>query len=139
MTQAKVRFQMRIVKVDSKIIKELRRSGISQEMRSLESSDWLVLAEIDKKIIGASGVGGIFNLSNISLKNVGIKSQNHNFPEKDYGANSERATLARSCWATPRSSSGGFSTCLSSRHLSSIISGSSEAISTNQKSRKFKN
>jgi len=42
---------MRIVNVDSEIIKELRRSGISKEMRSLESSDWMVLAKVDKKII----------------------------------------------------------------------------------------
>ncbi len=40
---------MRIVNVDSEIIKELRHSGISKEMRSLESSDWIVLAEVDKK------------------------------------------------------------------------------------------
>ena len=67
---------MRIVNVDSEIIKELRRSGISKEMRSLESSDWMVLAEIDKKIIGASGVGGLFNLTSIQIlkeiKGIGL-------------------------------------------------------------------
>ena len=58
---------MRIVNVDSEIIKELRRSGISKEMRSLESSDWVVLAEIDKKIIGTSGVGGLLNVTIIQI------------------------------------------------------------------------
>ena len=58
---------MRIVNVDSEIIKELRRSGISKEMRSLESSDWMVLAEIDKKIIGTSGVGGLLNVTIIQI------------------------------------------------------------------------
>ena len=42
---------MIIVNVDLKIIKELRRSEISKEMGSLESSDWMVLAKVDKKII----------------------------------------------------------------------------------------
>ena len=67
---------MRIVNVDSEIIKELRHSGISKEMRSLESSDWMVLAEIDKKIIGASGVGGLFNLTSVQIlkeiKGIGL-------------------------------------------------------------------
>ena len=67
---------MRVVNADSEIIKELRRSGISKEMRSLESSDWMVLAEIDKKIIGASGVGGLFYLTNIQIlkeiKGIGL-------------------------------------------------------------------
>jgi len=58
---------MRVVNVDSEIIKELRRSGISKEMRSLESSDWMVLAEIDKKIIGTSGVGGLLNVTIIQI------------------------------------------------------------------------
>ena len=53
---------MRIVSVDSKIIKELRTSGISQEMRSLESMDWLVLADMNEEIVGAAGVGGLFNV-----------------------------------------------------------------------------
>ena len=58
---------MRIVNVDSEIIKELRHSGISKEMRSLESSDWLVLAEVDKKTAGASGPGGLFNFNHIQV------------------------------------------------------------------------
>ena len=58
---------MRIVNVDSEIIKELRHSGISKEMRSLESSDWIVLAEVDKKTAGASGVGGFFNFNHIQV------------------------------------------------------------------------
>jgi len=67
---------MRIVDMDSEIIKELRRSGISKEMRSLESSDWVVLAEVDEKIVGVSGVGGLFNLTSIQvlkkIKGIGL-------------------------------------------------------------------
>ena len=59
---------MRIVNVDSEIIKELRSSGISQEMRSLESMDWLVLADLDEEIIGAAGVGGLFNVEMIQTR-----------------------------------------------------------------------
>ena len=58
---------MRIVNIDSEIIKELRHSGISKEMKSLESSDWMVLAEVDKKTAGASGVGGLFNYNDIQV------------------------------------------------------------------------
>ena len=62
--------------MDSEIIKELRRSGISKEMRSLDSSDWAVLAEVDKKIIGISGVGGLFNLTSVQIlkeiKGIGL-------------------------------------------------------------------
>ena len=59
---------MRIVNVDSKIIKELRCSGISQEMRSLESMDWLVLADLNEEIIGAAGVGGLFNVEMVQTR-----------------------------------------------------------------------
>ena len=58
---------MRIVNVDSEIIEELRHSGISKEMKSLESSDWLVLAEVDKKTAGASGPGSLFNFNHIQV------------------------------------------------------------------------
>ena len=67
---------MRIVNVDNNIIKELRKCDISTKMRSLESCEWVVLAEIDKKIIGASGVGGLFNLTSIQIlkeiKGIGL-------------------------------------------------------------------
>ena len=59
---------MRIVNVDSKIIKELRSSGISQEMRSLESMDWLVLADMNEEIVGAAGVGGLFNVEMVQTR-----------------------------------------------------------------------
>jgi hypothetical protein len=36
-------------------------------MKSLESSDWLVLAEVDKKTVGASGPGGLFNYNDIQV------------------------------------------------------------------------
>ena len=67
---------MRIVNVDNNIIKELRKCDISTKMRSLESCEWVVLAEIDKKIIGATGVGGLFNLTSIQIlkeiKGIGL-------------------------------------------------------------------
>tara|TARA_B100001765_G_C19311601_1_gene253333 strand:- start:45 stop:611 length:567 start_codon:yes stop_codon:yes gene_type:complete len=59
---------MRIVKVDSEIIKELRSSGISKVMRSLETADWLVLADMNGKIVGAAGIGGLFNVSLVQTR-----------------------------------------------------------------------
>ena len=59
---------MRIVNVDSKIVEELRSSGISQEMRSLESMDWLVLADMNEEIVGAAGVGGLFNVEMVQTR-----------------------------------------------------------------------
>ena len=37
----------------------------SKEMRSLESMDWLVLADLNEEIIGASGVGGIIQCGDL--------------------------------------------------------------------------
>jgi len=54
---------MRIVNVDNNIIKELRKCDISTKMRSLESCEWVVLADINEKIVGAAGIGGLFNVS----------------------------------------------------------------------------
>ena len=45
------------------IIKELENNGISEEMiYFFKTSKWLVLADIDKEIIGAAGIGGSFNV-----------------------------------------------------------------------------
>lgn len=59
---------MRVVDVDKNVIQELRRSGISQEMKSLEACKWIVLEELDGKIIGAAGLGGLFHVSGIQIE-----------------------------------------------------------------------
>ncbi len=58
---------MEISNVDENIRSKLRNSGISAEMRSLESCDWIVYEEQDGKIIGAAGVGGLFHVSGIQI------------------------------------------------------------------------
>ena len=58
---------MRTVNVDNEIIRKLRASGISEQMKTLESSDWLVIDEINENITGAVGIGGIFHVSSIQL------------------------------------------------------------------------
>lgn len=68
---------MRIVNVDDKIIQKLRSSGISEQMKTLESSDWLVIDEINEDIMGAAGIGGLFHVSGIQV--------NQNFRGKGLG------------------------------------------------------
>ena len=58
---------MQIVNVDKNIISKLRESGISDEMKSIESSDWIIYETIDNEIIGAAGIGGIFHTSSINI------------------------------------------------------------------------
>ena len=58
---------MKIVDVDDKIRKKLIRSGISEEMGSLENCDFLAIVENDKKIVGASGIGGIFQVLSLQI------------------------------------------------------------------------
>ena len=68
---------MRMVNVDKNIITKLRESGISDEMKSIESSDWIIYETIDNEIIGAAGIGGIFHTSSIN--------SNTKFRGKGYG------------------------------------------------------
>ena len=42
---------MRMVNVDKNIITKLRESGISDEMKSLELCDWLMILEHQNKIM----------------------------------------------------------------------------------------
>ena len=56
-----------MVNVDKNIITKLRESGISDEMKSIESSDWIIYETIDNEIIGAAGIGGIFHTSSINI------------------------------------------------------------------------
>lgn len=58
---------MRIVKVDHEIIKKLRESGLSKEMKSLESCNFLVIVEHNGKIVGAGGIGGFFNVPSLQI------------------------------------------------------------------------
>ncbi len=58
---------MKIISVDKNIIRKLRESGISTEMKSLESCDWVILYEENGIIGGAAGMGGMFNVSGIQL------------------------------------------------------------------------
>ena len=58
---------MHILDSSSDIITQLRKSNISNEMRSLEASDWLVCEKHDDKILGAAGIGGIFHTSSIFI------------------------------------------------------------------------
>ena len=58
---------MKIASVDNFIIKKMKSSGISKDMKSLESCDWIALEEKEEKIIGAAGVGGLFHVSGIQI------------------------------------------------------------------------
>ena len=58
---------MKIVDVDNKIIKKLRGSDTSMQIRTLESADWIVMDEKNDKIVGAVGMGGLFHVSSIQI------------------------------------------------------------------------
>jgi len=60
---------MKIVNMSENIRNALRNSGISNKMRSLESCDWIVYEELDRKIVGAAGIGGSFHVSGIQISN----------------------------------------------------------------------
>tara|TARA_B110000014_G_C20125156_1_gene598672 strand:- start:1058 stop:1624 length:567 start_codon:yes stop_codon:yes gene_type:complete len=60
---------MRIAEINEEVISKLQKSLISTEMRSLESCEWAVLEEIDENIVGAAGMGGVFHVSGIQIKN----------------------------------------------------------------------
>jgi len=59
---------MRVVNIDSKIKEELKKSGLLDEMSNLEACDFLVIAEYDKKIIGASGIGGKLHVNTLIVQ-----------------------------------------------------------------------
>ena len=58
---------MQVTKTNVEIIKQLQFFNISTKMRSLESSDWIVYEQIDDKIMGAAGMGGLFHSSSINV------------------------------------------------------------------------
>ena len=96
---------MRIVNVDDNIIKELRKCDISTKMRSLESSDWIVYEQIDDKIMGAAGMGGLFHSSSINVhekfrgKGLGKKIQIELVKEAKRKNCLERFTLHHMIWS----------------------------------------
>jgi GNAT superfamily N-acetyltransferase len=58
---------MKTADMNENIKYALRDSGISNEMKSLESCDWIVYEESDGKIVGAAGIGGSFHVSGIQI------------------------------------------------------------------------
>ena len=67
------------------IINQLQKFDISTEMKSLESSDWIVYETIDNQILGAAGIGGIFHTSSINI--------HEKFREKGYGESIDRQKM----------------------------------------------
>ena len=73
---------MKIVKINSNVIDELRTANISTNMKSLESCEWIVLEKNEDGIEGAAGMGGVFHVSGIQIaekfrgKGIGKKIQN---------------------------------------------------------------
>lgn len=59
---------MKIVNVDSKIKERLKESKLSDEMSNLLECDFLVIVEHNKKIIGASGIGGKFHVRTLIVQ-----------------------------------------------------------------------
>ena len=58
---------VQVTKTNVEIIKQLQFFNISTKMRSLESSDRIVYEQIDDKIMGAAGMGGLFHSSSINV------------------------------------------------------------------------
>ena len=56
---------MKIVDVNLEIKNRLKESGLLDEMSNLESCDFLVIAEHNGEIIGASGVGGKLHVNTL--------------------------------------------------------------------------
>ena len=59
---------MKVVNLDSNIKEQLKESGLLDEMSNLETCDFLVIAEHDKKIIGASGIGGKLHVNTLIVQ-----------------------------------------------------------------------
>ena len=79
---------MKIINIDKNIIRKLRESGLSAEMKSLESCDWIVLYEENGMVGGAAGMGGTFNVSGIQL--------NENFRGKGIGKKIQKELIDES-------------------------------------------
>ena len=58
---------MYIQEMNSKFREKLRKSGLSKEMKSLESCDFFAFEEEDNFVVGAAGLGGLFHVSGIQI------------------------------------------------------------------------
>jgi len=59
---------MKIVNVNFEIKNRLKKSGLLDEMSNLESCDFLVIAEHNGEIIGASGIGGKLHVNTLIVQ-----------------------------------------------------------------------
>ena len=59
---------MKIVTIDQEITNRLRESGLLDEMSNLLECDFLVIAEHESKIIGASGIGGRMHVNTLIVQ-----------------------------------------------------------------------
>ena len=72
---------MKILQINELVKKQLRESGISKLMRSFESCEWIVVEELENRIIGVAGMGGSFHVSAIQIidefqgRGIGTKLQ----------------------------------------------------------------
>lgn len=58
---------MRTVSANAEVVRRLRESGLSGRMRSLESCRFLVIEEDGGRMVGACGVGGLFNVASLQI------------------------------------------------------------------------
>ena len=58
---------MHIQEMNLKFKEKLRKSGLSKEMKSLESCDFFAIEEEEDLVIGAAGLGGLFHVSGIQI------------------------------------------------------------------------
>lgn len=58
---------MRIIEKKKNIINELKKSKISTGMSSLEACNFLLIMEEEGKMIGAAGIGGLFNVPSVQV------------------------------------------------------------------------
>jgi len=58
---------MHIQEMNSKFKEKLRQSGLSKEMKSLESCNLFAIEEENNLVVGAAGLGGLFHVSGIQI------------------------------------------------------------------------
>ena len=58
---------MHIQEMNSNFKEKLRKSGLSKEMKSLESCNFFTIEEEGNLVIGAAGLGGLFHVSGIQI------------------------------------------------------------------------
>ena len=53
---------MKVVEMNNNVLQKLRDSGMSEEMKSLEDCEFLVIEEEEERIVGVSGIGGALHV-----------------------------------------------------------------------------